>query len=179
MAKLTAIQQEVVNLMAHGWKLNYRYGFGDRVPASASLRRNAEYRRIAANIPAQLELKGVVSKIKKSWNNREYALTPLGTSLATEDDPKPTLTKWWRIGYGGIDASEFVSDTEQYLIRGNGDRVKKSSGYEQWFATREEAVAESLRRLRADIEAAQRRLQDAKELLAAFIKREQITEAAK
>jgi hypothetical protein len=85
---------------------------------------------------------------------------------------KPKLIKWWRVGYTGIESSEFVSETADYLIRGDGRKVKKVGGYERWFATREEAVKSRLKELEQSVKSAAARLRDAERELAKFRKTE-------
>jgi hypothetical protein len=85
---------------------------------------------------------------------------------------RPKLTKWWRVGYTGIESSEFVDETADYLIRGDGRTVKKVGGYERWFPTRDEAVTYRLRELEQLVKSAAARLRDAERELAKFRKTE-------
>jgi hypothetical protein len=87
-------------------------------------------------------------------------------------DGKPKLIKWWRVGYTGIESSEFVDETADYLIRGYGLKVKKVGGYERWFPTREEAVKSRMKELEQSVKSAESRLRDAERELAKFRKTE-------
>jgi hypothetical protein len=170
--KLTDRQQEVVNLMAAGWRLKYSYAIGNFMGASCDLTLDGERRKANCGIPGQLKRKGVISRSERSdLHGSDYTLTTLGKSLARPIN-KPKLIKWWRVGYTGIESSEFVSETADYLIRGDGRKVKKVSGYERWFPTREEAVKSRLKELEQSVKSAAARLRDAERELAKFRKTE-------
>jgi hypothetical protein len=170
--KLTDRQQEVVNLMAAGWEMHFSYAIGNFMEASCDLSFAAgATRSLPTNMPGQLKRKGVVASFAPSHRGCFYKLTPLGKSLAKPIN-KPKLTQGWRVGYTGIESSEFVSETADYLIRGDGRKVKKVGGYERWFATREEAVKSRLKELEQSVKSAAARLRDAERELARFRKTE-------
>jgi hypothetical protein len=171
--KLTDRQQVVVNLMAAGdVTLRYSPAFGRGLPASAALHgASGRHHTVAANVPEQLLAKGVVQQIESAWERSDYTLTTLGKSLARPIG-KPKLIKWWRVGYTGIESSEFVDETADYLIRGDGRNVKKVGGYERWFPTREEAVKSRMKELEQSVKSAKSRLRDAERELAKFRKTE-------
>jgi hypothetical protein len=167
--KLTDRQQEVVNLMAAGWKMHFSYAIGNFMEASCDLSYAGNDRKVPVNVPDQLKRKGLVIPWADSHHGCFYNLTDLGKSLAKPID-KPKLTKWWRSGYAGIDSSEFVSETAEYLLRGDGRTVKKAGGYERGFATREEAVTYRLRELERVVKSSAADLRDAERELAKFRK---------
>jgi hypothetical protein len=88
--KLTAKQQEVVNLMAAGWVLQWtRAAFGDRIPAMAWLTKDDAHRsgKIRSDVPEQLLRKGVFEESGRDKSFVpvvQYRLTALGKSLAEQ-----------------------------------------------------------------------------------------------
>jgi hypothetical protein len=170
--KLTAKQQEVVNLMAAGYSLSYHRSMGRFCDASASLHSKGGQRwgKVASNVPDQLRAKGVVVAGHKDWQHEEYTLTDIGKSLAKPIVKPSNLETWWSVTEfsNAPTPVKFVSSTEAYLVDEQGRRTCKSTGYETWYPTREAAVQALRGRLRLDISNAESALKAAKKALVKF-----------
>jgi hypothetical protein len=168
--KLTAKQQEVVNLMAAGGVLHYSRDMGRFSEASASVRHSGIYHKIAANVPGQLNAKGVVEvdKANNDWRGCNYVLTDLGNGLAKPLENAEPET-WWN---HMLQKRQFVRSTDGWLFCADGSKMAKSGRYESWFATRQDAVEARRQRLQRDVSAAESALKYAQQALAEFEKKE-------
>jgi hypothetical protein len=86
--KLTAKQQEVVNLMAAGWVLQWtRPSFGGKLAGGARLVKGTDWHplKMRQDMGEALRLKGVAESRKGGhWLDTDYRLTELGKSLAEQ-----------------------------------------------------------------------------------------------
>jgi hypothetical protein len=171
--KLTAKQQEVVNLMAAGYEMLWHPDMGRFAKASASLRRAGDYRNIASNIPEQLFDKGVVRRGESTFRSTEYMLTDAGKVMATAMQEPKTET-WWSVGKKwrtNITPKQFSGSTECYLLW-LGHKTAKDSEYETWYPTRDAAVKAMRSRLKDAVSNAAQALKSAQQELAKFEKQE-------
>lgn len=174
--KLTAKQQEVVNLMADGWGLVYtRSAWGGRIKGSAALKRQGEKnsRRYPLNMPSQLAEKGVVEVAGKlNVYDTVYVLTELGASLAKPIENLKKAT-WYFIGGYHLDITTVeVEGATQATVTINGRRQSKVSEYGCYFPTREAAIAYGVECLQRKVAQAEKDLEYARAALAAFNKQE-------
>lgn len=172
--KLTAKQQEVVNLMAVGYGLYVYPDMGRLGRASSSLHRNGhDGRCVTHGIASQLQDKAIVHVSADSHLRTEYRLTPLGLSLAKPIEKK-TLTTWYRIGKKwdtSIVEEQFAGSTDAYLIRENGRGEAKDSKYYTYFETRGQAIGALRARLEREVKSKQQQLSDAQSHLEQFNER--------
>ena len=170
--KLTAAQQEVVNLMAAGWTLHHtESSWGGRFPERACINRGDKDKRLQSNMPRLLLSKGVIEVTRG-----KFALTELGKSLAAPVQ-ESKLEVWWSIGRWNDkpDKETFVRSTDDSLFDERGRRTAKHSEYATYFQTREQAVAESHRRLQAAVDKYARAHATATQTLADFKREEKLS----
>ena len=171
--KLSKTQQEVVDYMAAGWELSLYRGYGgdyslSLAPASASGRS----RRVRVGTEGALLALGAIAAGGRRGTHTEYRLTALGRSLAKPIEVKATTT-WWLVSRYSQEPCdvEVESSTDAMLVI-KGHRTKMHADYENYFPTREEAVACICSRLEAAVVAAEQSLKAAKQELQAFKNRE-------
>ena len=175
--KLTAKQQQVVNLMAAGYVLAWHSSVGRSLRDWSTLRKGDKSHKVPANICHDLSKKGVVEidRKKNDWRSTVYVLTDKGRSMAQPVSAQKSVA-WWCIGKYGteIGTRQFVSDTDEYLFDDSGSKTKKHSEWQWWLSSREAAVEALHVRLKGAVSAAEYTLAENKKALAAFEKKESL-----
>ena len=167
--KLTAAQQEVVNLMADGWKLERHNGIGSGRGTCWMHKGKEERKDVRIDMGVMLSEKGVVDTWPSGWKSVIYTLNELGRTIAKPVE-KPTLTTWYCTGgyRNTIEAVRVVAATEAFVTLESGRKDKIHSASYDYFPTREEAVEHVRKVLQGDVKTHEGRLKHAEAALAKF-----------
>lgn len=170
--KLTAKQQDVVNLMGAGYVLSASFGTG-RHGGSASLWKGSDRRAISCNVPFVLEKKGVASVAKRDWRGCGYSLTAIGKTLVQKTVNLPAQVWWTFCDWNcELESRSFASSTDQFLIDSSGRKSPKSSKWHHWYPTREMAVKALRCRLENSVSRAESELRQAQSARDKFNRKE-------
>lgn len=176
--KLTAKQQQVVNLMAAGWAMEVsRDSWGGRFKGRAVLRNGDKETQISRAIDTQLLAKDVIAVGEKTaFDSSLRVLTALGRQMATDVEKQAKPQTWWQVMKWSTDirAETFAGSTPACLIHEDGRKTTKSGTERSWFSSREAAVEYLHKKLQGSVTSAERALESHQKVLAAFEKKEGI-----